>query len=93
MRAPVRFYTLKLSPTVQGFQTFSVDSVTVMDGSSSTPGLQAWRPFSVDPEGIAFDPRRNQIYWSNEGTFFRGLKLIKWKKITHNKPCMRVERA
>lgn len=69
---PARFYTVRLSVSERG-----VDGVAI---SAMNPLLDAGgRPFEPqafdatppvippDPEGIAFDARRQRLYWSSEG--------------------------
>jgi hypothetical protein len=65
---PARFYTVRI--------TFPDNKLGSVDWLGTTPLLdragQPFPPLSADaippdPEGIAFDERRQQLYWSSEG--------------------------
>jgi hypothetical protein len=69
---PARFYTVRI--------TFPDNKLSSVEWVATTPLLdRTGRPFSPlsatatppvippDPEGIAFDERRQQLYWSSEG--------------------------
>lgn len=68
---PARFYTIALALSGNG-----IDAVTVIathplldrDGAPFPPlSLQSPPVAAPDPEGIAFDPGRQRLYWSSEG--------------------------
>jgi hypothetical protein len=69
---PARFYTVRLSLSDKG-----IDGVTVTGTHPFLdPSGQPFRPLTLDttppvvppdPEGIAFDPSRQRLYWCSEG--------------------------
>ncbi|KKC05519.1 esterase-like activity of phytase family protein [Mycobacterium nebraskense] len=71
-RNPSRFYTVQLSLSDKG-----IDKVTFTGTHPLLdPSGQPFRPLTLgdtppvvppDPEGIAFDPVRQRLYWSSEG--------------------------
>ncbi|CAM4300106.1 hypothetical protein MB901379_03219 [Mycobacterium basiliense] len=69
---PVRFFSVRLSLSDKGIDNVSViASHTLLDrsGEPFEPlNLSASPPVvPPDPEGIAFDPQRQRLYWSSEG--------------------------
>jgi hypothetical protein len=69
---PIRFYVARLSVSDRGIDDVSfVATRFLLDESRHRfPPLNIHtQPPTIppDPEGIAFDPRRQQLYWSSEG--------------------------
>ncbi|CPR01895.1 phytase [Mycobacterium bohemicum DSM 44277] len=68
---PARFYTVRLSLSDKGIDQVTFDGThPLLDRSGQPfPPLRLAAPPLVppDPEGIAFDPARQRLYWSSEG--------------------------
>jgi hypothetical protein len=69
---PARFYTVRIPLHDNRFDEVEWVSSTVLrdaDGEPFAPLDAAARPPVIppDPEGIAFDARRQQVFWSSEG--------------------------
>ncbi|ODR10235.1 phytase [Mycolicibacillus koreensis] len=69
---PARFYTVRLGLSGAGIDAVEFTGVQALrdeDGRPfPAPALDADPPVvPPDPEGLAFDPRRRQLYWSSEG--------------------------
>ena len=69
---PARFYTARISVSANGIDDVEFVSTHPWLDKGGNP----FRPVDVDsqppvippdPEGIAFDPRRQRLYWSSEG--------------------------
>lgn len=74
---PARFYTVRI--------TLSDSALTRVELLDTTPLLDpAGKPFEgapavpPDPEGIAFDAQRRQLYWSSEGERTADAHLAPW---------------
>lgn len=73
---PARFYTVRLGLSGAGIDAVEFTGVQALrdeDGRPfPAPALDADPPVvPPDPEGLAFDPRRRQLYWSSEGSAAR----------------------
>ncbi len=69
---PARFYTVRLALSDTGIDEVDFTGMAALldeDGRPfPAPALDADPPVvPPDPEGLAFDPRRQQLYWSSEG--------------------------
>lgn len=69
---PARFYTVRLSVSDKGIDDVTFTGTHPLldrDGQPFRPLTPNTTPPFVppDPEGIAFDPRRQRLYWSSEG--------------------------
>lgn len=69
---PARFYTVRLALSDDGVDEATVTGVRWLrdeSGHPSPPLSPETTPPTVppDPEGIAFDPARQRLYWSSEG--------------------------
>ncbi|EJZ12051.1 esterase-like activity of phytase family protein [Mycolicibacterium vaccae] len=68
---PARFYTVDIDFTADGIAAQLRDSTALLDRTGAP--FAALQPDATppvippDPEGIAYDTRRQQIYWSSEG--------------------------
>lgn len=71
-KSPARFYTVQLSLSLRGIDKVTFTSTRPLLDRSGQP----FRPLELnatppvvppDPEGIAFDPGRQRLYWSSEG--------------------------
>ncbi|MEE6176856.1 esterase-like activity of phytase family protein [Mycobacterium sp. 050134] len=71
-RSPARFYTVQLSLSPKGIDKATFTGTRPLLDQSGQP----FRPLQLnatppvvppDPEGIAFDPGRQRLYWSSEG--------------------------
>ncbi|MGV9803731.1 esterase-like activity of phytase family protein, partial [Mycobacterium sp. NPDC003449] len=84
---PARFYTARISLSDNGIDRVDVVGTRPWldrDGGPFAPLDAAARPPVVppDPEGIAFDGRRQQLYWSSEGERRDdGTRLDPWVRI------------
>jgi len=61
---PVRFYTVDISLRDNGFDAVNITAMTPLLDTDGRPFAGTSAP---DAEGIAFDSRRKQLYWSSEG--------------------------
>lgn len=71
-RSPARFYTVQLSLSDKGIDHLTVTGTHPLldrDGQRFRPLTLGVTPPVVppDPEGIAFDPDRQRLYWCSEG--------------------------
>ena len=67
-----RFYTVRLSVSDKGVGEIELVAKTSLRDRSRQPlGATTSHSQAVppDPEGIAFDARRQRLYWSSEGAF------------------------
>ncbi|MGB8390148.1 esterase-like activity of phytase family protein, partial [Mycobacterium sp.] len=69
---PARFYTVQLSLSDKGIDKVTVTGtrpLLAQSGRSFAPLMPNITPPVVppDPEGIAFDPGRQRLYWCSEG--------------------------
>ncbi|MHA3020845.1 esterase-like activity of phytase family protein [Mycobacterium sp. BMJ-28] len=67
-RNPARFYTMSIALSDGNLARVDLRAATSLldtDGRPFAPRSATAVP--PDPEGIAFDPRRRQLYWSSEG--------------------------
>jgi hypothetical protein len=69
---PARFYTVRITlsdSVLKGVEVVSTTELRRPDGTPFPPLMRTATPPVIppDPEGIAFDARREQLYWSSEG--------------------------
>ncbi len=68
---PVRFYTVRLQLSDNGIDDVTVAGTRMLLDEGGRPfrprSLRPTRVIPPDPEGIAFDPARQRLYWSSEG--------------------------
>lgn len=78
-KAPARFYTVRITLSDTNLSRVELLATTPLldpDGKPFAPLSETAAP--PDPEGIAFDPRRRQLYWSSEGERTDRLRLDPW---------------
>ncbi|MDT5015495.1 MAG: hypothetical protein QOD39_1655 [Mycobacterium sp.] len=82
---PARFYTARITLSGNGVDVVEFDSTHPWldkDGKPFPPlNAGASPPVPPDPEGIAFDGRRHQLYWSSEGERDGAVLLDPWVRI------------
>lgn len=83
---PARFYTARIALSDNGVDDVQLKSTRpwLREDGTVFPGLDvAAQPVVIppDPEGIAFDPRRQLLYWSSEGERDGAVLLDPWVRI------------
>jgi hypothetical protein len=78
---PARFYTLRLSLSDNGISDVTFTGTHPLrdeSGRAFAPLALDASPMVVppDPEGIAFDPARQRLYWSSEGERLTGARPV-----------------